>query len=177
MWRLWRLERVGVIELAEVEQSLLVKETSPNPGYEEVTDIEETTAETVPSTKEDTYDPMSWIEEEEDSESICCDHIRISSEGKVRAMYPHILGDYQYYDPLYYIKPGSTKPLYLTQPKATGHVWGYTWGVTLSLEARWGYIRSGYSAPCPTMAGQWKVYDKVSKGSVPDTGHHSTGGL
>ena len=83
-------------------------------------------------------------------------------------MYPHILGDYKHVDSSTYTKPGAT-PLYLTKPEAKGLVWGYTWGVSQSAEAKWGYIRSRYTSPCPTMGGQWKVFDRDTKRWAVDT--------
>ena len=98
----------------------------------------------------------------------CCGHIKIRSSGLVRAMYPHILGDYKHVDSITYIKP-STRPVYLSQPEPTGLVWGYTWGVSQARGARWGYIRSGHTSPCPTRAGTWKVYHRLTKTWVMDT--------
>ena len=116
---------------------------------------------------------MNWEEKEkeEDFETICCAHIKISSTGKVQAMYPFILGDYMYINSSTYIKQVG-KLLYLTKPEPTALIWGYTWGVSLSAKAKWGYIRSGYNAPCPTIAGMWTVFDKITRRWVVDTTLH-----
>ena len=127
-----------------------------------ITQVKATTEHTFSNKMDNSYDPKIWTGEEEDSENTCCSHIKISSEGKARAMYPHILGKYQIIDSSYDIKLGK-KPLYLTQPESAGPIWGYTWGVNHSPVSKWGYIRSSYTTPCPSMAGQWTVFDKNTK--------------
>jgi hypothetical protein len=130
-----------------------------------------TTAGDFPNDVEYFYDLTSLAEDEEHqrkAESTCCGHVKISSEGAVRAMYPHILGDYKHISSSYYVKPGP-KPLFLIQPEPTELVWGYTWGVSPAAEAKWGYIRSGYTASCPTMADQWKFFDRNTKRWEVDT--------
>ena len=149
--------------MAEIEQAWVNIQTNSN--------TEVTTSENFSYELEDSYDSLSWAEEKEDSgkaESACCGHIKISSEGKVRAMYPHILGDYKHVESSYYVKPGP-KPLFLTKPEPTELVLGYTWGVSQAAEAKWGYIRSGYTSPCPTMEGQWKFFDRNTKRWEVDT--------
>ena len=96
----------------------------------------------------------------------CCGHVTISSEGLAKSLYPHILGDYKHIGHNTYIKP-SNRPVYLNQPSYRGRS-GYSWGVSQSQLARWGYIRSGYTSPCPTRAGVWKVFNRYTKTWVLD---------
>ena len=58
--------------------------------------------------------------------------------------------------------------MFLIQPETTGYTWAYTWGVSSSMEAKWGYIRSTRAKPCPTWTGMWMVFDKNSKTFVVD---------
>jgi hypothetical protein len=173
---LCKLDKKGGTDLADVEQALSNVENQSNRRNDEDTIdyIVETIAENFSNKVDDSYDPISWAEKEKDAEKEgipCCGHIKISSSRKVREMYPFILGDYKQIESkspqTIYVKPAK-KPMFLTQPENTGLVWGYTWGVSLSAEAKWGYIRSGYTSLCPTMAGQWKVFDKDTKRWVVD---------
>ena len=135
---------------------------------EMASNIQETTGEDFSYPAPDSSDSKSKAGTENTMKNGCCGHIKIRSSGLVRAMYPHILGDYKHVDSITYIKP-STRPVYLSQPEPTGLVWGYTWGVSQARGARWGYIRSGHTSPCPTRAGTWKVYDRLTKTWVMDT--------
>ena len=65
------------------------------------------------------------------------------------------------------MKIGKPK-LFLMQPEAPGITWAYSWGVTKSMEARWGYIRRAKAKPCPTWAGGWMVFDKNARTFVVD---------
>ena len=40
-------------------------------------------------------------------------------------------------------------------------VQGYSWGVSRHPDSVWGYLRSSRAAMCPTMGGQWRVFDKT----------------
>jgi hypothetical protein len=88
--------------------------------------IVETIAENFSNKVDDSYDPISWAEKEKDAEKEgipCCGHIKISSSGRVREMYPFILGDYKQIESkspqTIYVKPAK-KPMFLTQPENTG---------------------------------------------------------
>ena len=80
-------------------------------------------------------------------------------------MYPFILGDYKQIqeNPKGFLKIGQPK-MFLLQPETPG----YTLGVTRSLEARWGYIRSARAKPRPTWATGWIVFDKNTQAFVVD---------
>ena len=86
------------------------------------------------------FTPGNWIEIENDVEAACCGQIRISSYGKVETMYLFILGEYKQIETKYpqnsFVKVGQPK-MFLIQPETTETVWGYTWGVSPSPEARW----------------------------------------
>ena len=97
----------------------------------------------------------------------CCSKIRISSHGKVKEMYPFVLGIYEKMDTKdsqnIFVKSDLPEEMFLIQPKTTEWVWGHTWVVSQSDEATRGYIRStGYLA-FPNMAGRWMVYYKNMK--------------
>ena len=117
------------------------------------------------------FNPVPWIEIEDEIETTCCGQLIISSYGEVREMYPFILGIYKQRETQHpanlFLKTG-TPAMFLIQPETTNLVWGYTWGVSRSPEAKWGYIRSASNAVCPTMAGKWKVFDKNSQRWVMD---------
>ena len=108
---------------------------------------------------------------EDGVEFYCCGRIQISSYGLVEEMYPFILGNYEQietnHQQITFVKTGPPK-MFLIQPETTEHVWGYTWGVSRSAKAKWGYIKSSSISPCPTMAGRWKVYDQNIKRWVMD---------
>ena len=110
-----------------------------------------------------------WIKKGEDVEIACCETIRISSEEKTKKLYPFILGDYDRnsLNLTSFVKTDNPK-LFLMQPETPGHTWAYTWGVSRSMEARWGYIRSSRAKPCPTWAGMWMVFDKNKNKFVVD---------
>ena len=106
---------------------------------------------------------------EEDAEIIqisCCKSLKISSRGKTKKLYAFLLGEYNlvagtHTKPIY--KKTGLMHLYLFQPVPSRAGVVYSWGVSHTPEARWGYVRSGRAAACPGMAGQWKVYDENSK--------------
>ena len=117
------------------------------------------------------FNAAPWTEVEDDVETTCCGQVIISSYAEVREMYPFILGIYKQREtqhPVNLFMKSGTSEIFLIQPETTNLVWGYTWGVSRSPEAKWGYIRSTSSAACPTMAGKWKVFDNSRKRWVMD---------
>ena len=110
-----------------------------------------------------------WISKSKDVEIACCERIKISSQGKTKEMYPFVLGDYKQYKQNInsFIKIGQPE-MFLIQPETTGYTWAYTWGVSSSMKAKWGYVRSVRAQPCPTWAGGWMMYDKNTKTFVVD---------
>ena len=114
--------------------------------------------------------PDNIYEIEEDAETIeidCCKSIRISSTASTKLFYPFLLGEYKMEKreskkPIY-VKAGQ-RTLYLSQPVSHSRVLGYSWGVSQTPEAKWGYVRSNKASACPAMEGQWMVYDrKINK--------------
>ena len=88
------------------------------------------------------------------------------STAKVANAYPSFLGKYRktnipFNRPIY--AKDSLPVRYLSQPQSDKQVLGYSWGVSQTPEAKWGYIRSSKASTCPTMAGKWKVFDKRSR--------------
>ena len=110
---------------------------------------------------------IHYIEEDaEIIEMVCCKSIRISSRDRTKILYQFLLGEYkmverEFMKPIY-VKEGNRK-LYLSQPVSQSRILGYSWGVSHTPEAKWGYVRSSKASACPDMAGQWKVYDKNMK--------------
>ena len=102
----------------------------------------------------------------------CCRIVNIISRGLVSQVYPTIMGEYRRTkmpsDRPIYAKMGSPMR-YLSQPQSDQQVLGYSWGVSQTPKAKWGYIRSSKAGPCPTLAGKWKVFDKNSKRWLEDT--------
>ena len=103
----------------------------------------------------------------EDSEivdwnNICCKSIKISSSGRARHLYPSIMGDYRMVGkksktPIY-INTGDR--IFLYKPERENRTLGYSWGVSHSPLARWGFIKSTLAGGCPDMGGGWRVYDR-----------------
>ena len=97
-----------------------------------------------------------------DWNNICCKSIKISSSGRARHLYPSIMGDFKMVGrssktPIY-IKPGER--IFLYKPERENHTLGYSWGVSHSPLARWGFIKSTLAGGCPDMGGGWRVYDR-----------------
>ena len=108
--------------------------------------------ETVDVNNIDDTEIVQWNE-------ICCKSIKISSSGRTRHLYPFILGDYKITErksntPIY-----NKQDLFLFKPARESSLHSYSWGVSRSPLARWGYIRSSLAGGCPDMGGRWKVYD------------------
>ena len=142
---------VDIVEVLEIIRNTPVK----NSEKEQTTEPDE-------SFDEIFYHDAEIIDSEE-TDNICCDVVIVISTDTVANFYPAILGEYRKTNlgttlPIY--AKGSTPVQYLSQPQSDGEVLGYSWGVSPAPEAKWGYIRSSKSAPCPTMAGQWKVFHK-----------------
>ena len=157
---LWMLENKGKDEL-----NMVLEQAQNNLSQKK--NIEQATGEDFSSDLPD-YDDDDEppVVEEGGVDGDCCGHVTISSEGLAQSLYPYILGDYKHIGHNTYIKP-STRPVYLNQPPYSGRS-GYSWGVSQSQGARWGYIRSGYTSPCPTRAGVWKVFNRYTKTWVLD---------
>merc|ERR1712142_210416 len=91
----------------------------------------------------------------------CCDVIKVYGGQKFKKMYPTIAGVYRKtkipsFRPTYVkITPPT---VYISQPEVQKNspVLGYSWGLSKSPQAKWGYIRSTRTGACPTMAGRWK---------------------
>ena len=113
----------------------------------------------------------TWKVESEPAYITCCNKMRISSEGRVREMYPHVLGEYQRMENqsgrTSYSKAGSLE-MFLTQPETAELGKWYAWGVTGSPGATWGYLRSTRLPLCPARAGPWKMFDRNTKRWVLD---------
>ena len=113
----------------------------------------------------------NWTEEPEPAYITCCNKMRISSEGRVREMYPHVLGEYimmkNTSGRTSYSKAGSLE-MFLTQPETAELGKWYAWGVTGSPGATWGYLRSTRLPLCPARAGPWKMFDRNTKRWVLD---------
>ena len=97
-----------------------------------------------------------------DWNNICCKSIKISSSGRARHLYPSIMGDYRMVGknkktPIY-IKTGDR--IFLYKPERENRTLGYSWGVSHSPLARWGFIKSTLAGGCPDMGGGWRVYDR-----------------
>ena len=98
----------------------------------------------------------------------CCDVIKVSGGQKLKEMYPAITGVYRKttipsFRPTYIkITPPT---VYISQPEVQKNspVVGYSWGLSKAPQAKWGYIRSTKTGACPTMAGRWKIYNKISR--------------
>ena len=84
-------------------------------------------------------------------------------------MYPFVLGYYKQnrQNINSFFKIGQPE-MFLIQPETTGLTHAYTLGVSRSMQAHWGYIRSARAQPCPMWAGGWMVHDKNSKTFVVD---------
>ena len=158
---LWMLENKDKGELEELD---MVLEQMQNNLRQKKT-IEQATLEDFSCDLPDCVELPVVVEGGVDED--CCGHVTISSEGVAQSLYPHILGDYKHIGHNTYIKP-STRPVYLNQPEHSGRS-GYSWGVSHSQGARWGYIRSAYTSPCPTRAGVWKVFNRYTKIWVLDS--------
>ena len=112
---------------------------------------------------------------EEDAEMIkipCCSSLKITSKGRTKLLYRFLLGEYRLVSgkntKAMYKKRGQNQ-LYISRPKSHSARLLYSWGVSHTPEAKWGYIRSGKTAPCPDMAGEWMVYLRSSKRWTRDT--------
>jgi hypothetical protein len=152
-----RLGRTTKIDIVEVIEILKSKQT-------ENTNIEETTQKK--QFYEDVTDIIVVEKDTEDVEILCCEIVKMISTGKVVKAYPSILGEYRKTNipsnrPIY--AKDSPPIRYLSQPQSDKQVLGYSWGVSQTPEAKWGYIRSSKAGTCPTMAGKWKVFDKGSR--------------
>ena len=156
---LWRLGNSITDEILEDQRSL--RKFSKNENNDE--DVENG-GESILLTHN-----WKWINQGKDVELVCCEILSIISQGKTKEMYPFILGDYKQIkeNPKGFLKIGQPK-MFLMQPETPGYTWAYTWGVTRSLEARWGYIRSARAKPSPTWAGGWMVFDKNTRTFVVD---------
>ena len=168
-----KLENKSKINVADVGKVLqIIKSNSKSNKGDGIREKEETTAKKPIKEMDVSYFTTYRSFVEEDAEQVpCCDNIKISSKEKVMEMYPFLLGDYKQIESKsnrnLYSKSGKQQ-LYLSLPKSAGQVRGYTWGVSQSPEAKWGYIRSSKGSSCPTMAGQWKVFDRNTKKWVVD---------
>jgi len=152
--RIGKSTKIDIVEVIEIlkskqtESPKVADTTTKRPFFKDIPDRNE--VETVT----------------EEVEMICCKVVRVQSTAKVAQVYPSILGEYRKTkmpsDRPIYAKLGSPMR-YLSQPQSDKHVLGYSWGVSQTPQAKWGYIRSSKAGPCPTMAGKWKVFDKETK--------------
>ena len=119
----------------------------------------------------DIFHPVTENIDSDKVDTVCCEFVSITSSDTLANLYPNILGEYRKtyqgtFQPIY--AKYSNTVQYLSQPKSDSDVLDYSWGVSPTPEAKWGYISSSKSAPCPTMAGQWKVFHKDTKRWVVD---------
>jgi len=175
-----KMGKTTKIDIVEVIEILKSKQTE-GPKKEELTTTTRTPknfpnrndAETFATTRRTILKNRNKVEtSREEVEVICCKIVSIVSQDKVAQVYPTILGDYRR------TKIVSERPIYaklgapiryLSQPQSDTHVLGYSWGVSQTPKAKWGYIRSSKAGPCPTLAGKWKVFDRDTKRWIEDS--------
>ena len=130
--------------------------------------------DSIDSTKISNITPVNTDSETEFHEDVervkidCCDVVEVYGGQKLKKMYPTIIGVYRKtkipsFRPTYVkITPPT---VYISQPEVhkNSPVLGYSWGLSKSPQAKWGYIRSTRTGACPTMAGRWKIYNKISQ--------------
>jgi len=105
----------------------------------------------------------------------CCKYMKISSEGPVLEMYPHVLGTYKN------IKEDHESPVYkhvivnrrsyIARPEGVTEddKPTYTWGVNSKEGAKWGWIKAMEDQPCPHMVTLWGAFVSEGKSWMRDS--------